>query len=64
MDVVSGGTSHLVGVTTGLYCDTLVQVYAARPGRRDAGGGAVIVTQAISVPADERPAAAPARFWS
>ena len=28
VDVVSGGASHLVGVTTGLYSDTLVQVYA------------------------------------
>jgi Putative peptidoglycan binding domain len=26
VDVVSGGTTHLVGVTTGLYSDTLVQV--------------------------------------
>lgn len=26
VDVVSGGTAHLVGVTTGLYSDTLVQV--------------------------------------
>ena len=28
VDVVSGGASHLVGVTTGLYSDTLVQVSA------------------------------------
>ena len=26
VDVVTGKTSHLVGVTTGLYSDTLVQV--------------------------------------
>jgi len=26
VDVVSGGTTHLVGVTTGLYSDTMVQV--------------------------------------
>ena len=26
VDVVSGGTTHLVGVTTGLYSNTLVQV--------------------------------------
>jgi multidrug efflux pump subunit AcrA (membrane-fusion protein) len=28
VDVVSGSTSHLVGVTTGLYSDTAVQVSA------------------------------------
>ena len=26
VEVVTGGTSHLVGVTTGLYSNTLVQI--------------------------------------
>jgi hypothetical protein len=26
VDVVTGGSSHLVGVSTGMYSDTLVQV--------------------------------------
>jgi len=36
VDVVSGSTSHLVGVTTGLYSNTLVQVSGSgiRPGMR------------------------------
>jgi hypothetical protein len=41
VDVVTGGTSHLVGVSTGLYSDTLVQV---------SGSGITVGTQ-VEVPA-------------
>ena len=60
VQVVTGHSSHLVGVTTGLYCNTLVQVSGPGMTTGGAGGGAVVVTQPVPVPVPAA-AARPAR---
>ena len=59
VQVVTGHSSHLVGVTTGLYDDTLVQVSGSGITARHTGGGAVLVTLVVPARLGEAAALAP-----